>query len=205
MEVNMCYSTQIGKNQAQLSVRFKASFVNPDWFEPGNYTAFTFPLTPVITHVHPDTIHGFSWGLLPPWAKDLSIRKNTLNARIETLDQKPSFKLVLSQRCLVLADGFYEWKWLDAKGKAKQKYLLTVPDGEAFAFAGLWNAWMDKSTGEIVSSYTIITTAANELMSEIHNTKKRMPVILSPHAEKDWLKGGALVMQNDSLQAAVIS
>lgn len=200
----MCYSTQIGKNQAQLSVRFKASFVHSEWFEPGRFTAFTFPTTPVITNAHPDIIQGFSWGLLPSWAKDLSFRKSTLNARIETLDQKPSFKLVLSQRCLVLADGFYEWKWLDAKGKAKQKYLLTVPDGEAFAFAGLWNAWTDKSTGEVLQTYTIITTAANELMSEIHNTKKRMPVILSLHAEKDWLMGGDLVMQNDLLQAVVI-
>ncbi len=201
----MCYSTQIGKSKAQLSARFKASFVNPEWYAPGSFLAFTYPITPVITHAQPEVIQGFSWGLVPPWAKDLSIRKNTLNARMETLDQKPSFKFVVAQRCLVLADGFFEWKWLDAKGKAKQKYLLTVPDGEAFAFAGLWNAWTDKSTGEILHTYTIITTVANELMSEVHNTKKRMPVILSPHAEKDWLNGGDLVMTNDLLQATAIS
>ncbi len=185
----MCYSTQLGKSQAQLSARFKADFVNPDWYEPARFSAFTFPITPVITNVRPEHIQGLSWGLVPPWAKDLSIRKSTLNARIETLDQKPSFKLVLAQRCLVLADGFYEWKWLDPKGKSKQKYLLTLPGAEAFAFAGLWNAWTDKSTGEILHTYTIITTAANALMSEIHNTKKRMPVILSVDAEKDWLNG----------------
>lgn len=197
----MCYSMQLGKSQKQLSARFKASFVDPDWYAPGHFVAFAFPTTPVITHIHPEAIQGFSWGLLPPWAKDLSIRNNTLNARIETLDQKPSFKLVLAQRCLVLADGFFEWKWLDAKGKSKQKYKLTVPGDEAFAFAGLWNAWTDKSTGEIFQTYTIITTAANELMSKIHNTKKRMPVILSPDAETDWLQGGELVMQNERLQA----
>ncbi len=85
--------------------------------------------------------------------------------------------------------------------KSKQKYLLTLPGEEAFAFAGLWNTWTNKSTGEVLNTYTIITTAANELMSEIHNTKKRMPVILNPEMEKDWLKGGDLIMQNDQLQA----
>ena len=117
-------------------------------------------------------------------AKDTNIRKSTLNARLETIDQKPSFKPSLSKRCLVLADGFFERKWLDPKGKSKQKYLLTLPGEEAFAFAGLWNAWTNKSTEEVLNTYTIITTAANELMSEIHNTKKRMPVILNPETEK---------------------
>jgi putative SOS response-associated peptidase YedK len=106
-----------------------------------------------------------------------------------------------SKRCLVLADGFYEWKWLDPKGKSKQKYLLTLPDNKAFAFAGLWNTWTNRNTGETLNTYTIITTAANELMSEIHNTKKRMPVILNPEAEKNWLDGGEFVMQNDLIQA----
>lgn len=200
----MCYTTQSGKNQAQLTARFKAAFVDPEWYVPGDFVAFTFPRTPVIAHARPDVIQGFTWGLIPPWARDLSIRKSTLNARIETLDQKPSFKLVLAQRCLVLADGFYEWKWLDLKGKVKQKYLLTLPESEGFAFAGLWNAWRDKSTGEMLHTYTIITTGANKLMREIHNTKQRMPVILSPHAEKSWLKGGEMVMQNDLLQATAI-
>jgi putative SOS response-associated peptidase YedK len=80
---------------------------------------------------------------------------------LETLDQKPSFKPFISSRYLILADGFFEWKWLDPKGKAKQKYLLFLSGEEAFAFAGLWNSWHNKSTGEILNTYTIITTAAN--------------------------------------------
>jgi len=104
----------------------------------------------------------------------------------------------------LLADGFYEWQWLDEKGKQKQKYELTLPDNELFAFAGLYSEWVDKSTGEIINSYTILTTEANELMSKIHNTKKRMPVILSADNEKNWLHGHDLTMQNEKLKATEI-
>jgi len=121
---------------------------------------------------------------------------------LETLDQKPSSKPSISKRCLIPADGFFKWKWLEPKGKAKQKYFLSLPGEEAFAFAGLWNSWHNKSTGEILNTYTIITTAANQLMSEIHNTKKRMPVILNPETGNDWLNGGDLTMQNDLLMAS---
>lgn len=144
------------------------------------------------------------WGLIPFWAKDNSIRKNTLNARFETLREKASFRSSLNNRCLVLSDGFYEWQWLDEKGKKKQKYLITRPNEEAFAFAGLYNDWIDKSTGEIVKTYTIITTKANELMANIHNTKKRMPFILSPEIEEAWLMGEELQFQNLELIATEI-
>lgn len=199
----MCFRTKNNKTARELEQRFKAKFLNPEWYSPDIFNAFTFPKTPVVANNK--AIQGFTWGLIPPWAKDTNIRKSTLNARIETLDKKPSFKPSLSKRCLVLTDGFYEWKWLDPKGKSKQKYLLTLPEDEAFALAGLWNEWTNQSTGEIFNTYTIITTAANELMSEIHNTKKRMPVILNPENEHDWLSGGNLKMANDNLIAAVSS
>ena len=128
-------------------------------------------------------------GLIPFWAKDDSIKQYTLNAKIETLNEKPAFKNSVKNRCLVIADGFYEWKWLDEKGRKKQKYLITLPDSDLFAFAGIWSEWQNKSTGEIINSYSIITTEANELMAEIHNSKKRMPVILTKKNEKDWLGG----------------
>lgn len=197
----MCFHTQSNKTVKQLEKRFDGRFLAPEWYTPNIANAFTFPLIPVIANDRRDVIQGFNWGLIPPWAKDTSIRKSTLNARLETLDQKPSFKPSLSKRCLVLADGFFEWKWLDQQGKSKQKYLLTLPNEEAFAFAGLWNSWADKCTGQLLNTFTIITTAANDLMSEIHNTKKRMPVILYPEAEKEWLNGGELVLQNDLLQS----
>jgi putative SOS response-associated peptidase YedK len=87
-----------------------------------------------------------------------------------------------------LLDGFYEWQWLDPKGKAKQQYLITRKDGEPFALAGLWSQWVNPA-GSTVNSYTIITTEARGIMREIHNSKLRMPVILQPDCERDWLAG----------------
>lgn len=173
----MCFHSQQTKSATQLEHRFKAKFIEKDKYIPGIYNGLQHPDTPVITNLEPQSIQLFQWGLIPFWAKDKSIQKNTLNARLETLHEKPSFRKSMQNRCLILADGFFEWQWLDTKGKQKQKYLITLPDESLFAFAGLYNTWVDKETGEIVKTYTIITTAANELMSRIHNTKKRMPVI----------------------------
>ncbi|WP_367221190.1 SOS response-associated peptidase family protein [Marinilabilia sp.] len=108
--------------------------MTPEWYIPDIFNAFAFPVTPVIPNDKTDAILGFSWGLIPPWAKDTCICKNTLNARLETLDQKSSFKPTLSKRCLVPADDFYEWKWLDPKEEFKQKYLLTLPGEELTAY-----------------------------------------------------------------------
>lgn len=110
-----------------------------------------------------------------------------LNAKIETLVEKPAFKNVLNQRCLILANGFYEWQWLDAKGKNKIKFEIGIGNDELFAFAGLYSQWIDPDTSEIVPTFTIVTTEANTLMAEIHNIKKRMPVILRPEDEQHWL------------------
>ena len=126
------------------------------------------------------------------YLKDNSIRKYTLNAKIETLQEKPSFRNVIDNRCLIITDGFYEWQWLDPKGKRKQKHLITLPENQLFTFGGLWSEWIDKETGEIVNSYSIVTTEANAFMAEIHNSKKRMPVILTKENETSWLRGEAL-------------
>lgn len=167
-------------------------------FEPsGDYNGFSYPQTPVITNNAPDSIQLFQWGLLPNWVSDIDFRKNTLNAKIETIHEKPSFKNVVSQRCLVLVDGFYEWQWLDAKGKQKQKYFITMPDEDTFAFAGLWNNWLHRSTGLIIPTYSILTTEANEQMSIIHNSKKRMPMILKKEEERAWLEGFSVSPKRD--------
>ncbi|HPQ07845.1 MAG TPA: SOS response-associated peptidase [Bacteroidia bacterium] len=201
----MCYNTRITKPAEELEKRFNATFENKDQLQiPSVFNAFTFPQTPVITNNHIDKIQLFNWGLIPPWAKDITIRKNTLNARVETIHEKPSFKGVLNNRCLVIADGFYEWQWLDDKGKQKQKYELVLPDEELFGFAGLWNEWVDKETGEIINTYTILTTQANELMSKIHNTKKRMPVIIKKGFEKDWLLDSKMNLDNDRIIAKML-
>jgi putative SOS response-associated peptidase YedK len=121
------------------------------------------------------------WGLIPAWAKDESIGSRMINARAETLTEKPSFRgLLRSRRCLVVADGFYEWR---AEGKGKTPMYITLQDGQPFAFAGLWDLWKSPD-GEPVQSCTIITTEPNELMASIHT---RMPAILRPKAYEDWL------------------
>jgi len=125
----------------------------------------------------------FHWGLVPFWAKDVSIGNKLINARAETVDTKPSFRNAFkARRCLIPADGFYEWK--GAKGK-KQPVYLTLPDKEPFAFAGLWEEWIDKgSGGPAYRSCTILTTAASDSVKSIHH---RMPVILKPDKYHQWL------------------
>lgn len=198
-EITMCFRTQLNKSAHEIESRFRAVFSDTSRYSPQEFNGFNFPLTPVITNDRPKLIQLFQWGLIPSWAGDEEIRRYTLNARVETLTQKPSFKSVVHQRCLIIADGFFEWQWLDSKGKKKQKYLLTLSDRELFAFAGLWSQWKNPASGKVVNSYTIITTRANELMSRIHNTKQRMPVI--PENEDEWLIGGNLKMANDRLVA----
>jgi putative SOS response-associated peptidase YedK len=121
------------------------------------------------------------WGLIPSWAKDESIGSRMINARAETLTEKPSFKGILrSKRCLIVADGFYEWK---QENGSKVPMYMTLKSGEPFAFAGLWDLWKSPG-GEHIRSCTIITTEPNDLVASIHN---RMPAILLPGAYADWL------------------
>lgn len=186
----MCFHSKQSKDAQTVENRFHARIAHPEMFQPQSYiNGFTFPKTPVIANNNKDLIKMFQWGLIPFWAKDDSIKKYTLNAKIETIAQKPAFRNSTQNRCLIIADGFFEWKWLDPKGTKKQKYLISLPDESLFAFGGIWSEWVDKATGEIVNTYSIVTTVANEMMSEIHNSKKRMPVILTPENEKSWLNG----------------
>lgn len=121
------------------------------------------------------------WGLIPRWAKDSRIGARLINARAETLTEKPSFRSAFKRRrCLVLADGFYEWKHLEGK---KQPYYFHLNNKQPFAFAGLWEQWQSPG-GEKIISCTIVTTNANELLQPIHN---RMPVILQRSDYEKWL------------------
>ncbi|MDI1234461.1 MAG: SOS response-associated peptidase [bacterium] len=184
----MCYSLQVDTSVSNLEKRMNRQ-AHLKKYKPGNQLGFVHPNTPVVTSAQSNTIIDLEWGLIPSWAKDKSIQKNTLNAKIETLSEKPSFRSVLDRRCLVIVNGFYEYQWLDEKGKKKQKYLITLPESDLFCLAGLWSEWIDKSTGEVLQTFTIITTEANALMREIHNTKQRMPVVLTPDNEEAWLHG----------------
>jgi putative SOS response-associated peptidase YedK len=123
------------------------------------------------------------WGLVPHWADDLSIGSRMINARGETVASKPAFRSALKhRRCLIPADGFYEWKKI---GAGKQPHLIRFADGRAFAFAGLWERWLSRDGGAPVDSCTIITTTPNGLLRELHD---RMPVILPPAAFEEWLR-----------------
>lgn len=129
-------------------------------------------------------VEWLQWGLVPFWAKDPTIGSRLINARSETAFEKPSFKYAFGKRrCLILADGFYEWQ--KSAGKSSRPFYFSMRSGEPFAFAGLWEFWQPKDQpGEALSTCTILTTAANETVAPIH---ERMPVILRKDTMWDWL------------------
>jgi putative SOS response-associated peptidase YedK len=137
----------------------------------------------IIRHDSQNRLEKLKWGLVPFWAKDTSIGSRMINARSETAATKPSFRNAFKKRrCLILADGFYEWK--GDKGQ-KQPMFITLPDGNPFAFAGLWEIWDNKGKEETsYRSCTILTREASESVRPIHH---RMPVILKPEAYENWL------------------
>ena len=135
----------------------------------------------------------FRWGLIPFWAKDPSIGNRMINARAETVAEKPAYRAAYrKRRCIVLADGFYEWR---KEGGAKTPYLIGLASGEPFGLAGLWENWTDKETGEHVQSATLITTSANEFMKDLHH---RMPVVLQPERADIWLAGDDRLIETAS-------
>ena len=144
------------------------------------------PTQPVITVLkeHGKKTRHFTtmrWGLIPSWAKDLSIGSRTLNARSETVTSTPAFReSILTKSCLIPADGFYEWRKM---GSVKQPYCFEVGDRELFGFAGLWDEWTSPG-GEVIESCTILTTSPNSLVEDLHN---RMPVIVAPDKYELWL------------------
>jgi putative SOS response-associated peptidase YedK len=138
---------------------------------------------PVVLNTAPGRVTLARWGLVPRWADDPSIGNRMINARAESVTEKPTFrKLFERQRCLVLADGFYEWQ---KTGKRKVPYRAALRSGAPFSFAGLWEAWKPPSSAQPLITFTIITTSANALLKPIHD---RMPVMLDASGEKSWLQ-----------------
>ncbi|MDB4285701.1 SOS response-associated peptidase [bacterium] len=158
--------------------------IPPDEGHPAHRVQYNIApthLCPVIPMHDPGHAYLYRWGLVPPWAKDIKMGYKMINARAETLDIKPAFRdPVRKNRCLVLADGFYEWKQTST---GKQPYRITLKSKKVFTFAGLSDTWMSPE-GKKVHTFTIITTEPNELMVDIHD---RMPVILDPVAGQSWL------------------
>jgi putative SOS response-associated peptidase YedK len=185
----VCFHISLSKDREAIERRFDASFVDPLFERIFHVSAFSYPKLPVISNEDPTKIQFFSWGLIPLWIKDegaaLRIREQTLNAKAETVTAKPSFRhSIKTKRCLVLADGFYEWQHVK---KQTFPYYIHLIDHRLFAFAGIWDAWTNRETKETFRTFSIITTQANPLLAKIHNTKERMPVILRPENERRWL------------------
>lgn len=176
----MCGRFNLYSNMEFLLERFELT--NVDWIElsPRYNIAPSQDVLAIVEGEYGNKGGFLKWGLVPSWATDPKIGYKMINARAETLSQKPSFKKLLSRRrCIIPADGFYEWK---KEGTIKQPYHIRLKNGEPFAFAGLWDRW--EHNGEKLQTCTIVTTEANLLMKNIHD---RMPVILTAETEKMWL------------------
>jgi putative SOS response-associated peptidase YedK len=134
------------------------------------------------------------WGLVPSWAKDPAIGNRMINARAETVADKPAYRSAYRhRRCVVLADGFYEWR---KEGEAKTPYFISLASGGPFGLAGLWENWTDRESGDSLQSATIITTEANDFMRPLHH---RMPMVVEPARADAWLAGA-----EDMLESATI-
>jgi putative SOS response-associated peptidase YedK len=149
-------------------------------------SGFDYPELPVVTG---NDILMCRWGLIPSWTRDQTtaadIRSKTHNAVGETIFEKPSFRnSITSRRCILGINGFYEWRLFN---KSKYPYFITSAENEIFSLGCIYDSWTDKSTGQVHHTFSVITTPANPLMETIHNTKKRMPLILNRDEEKAWV------------------
>jgi putative SOS response-associated peptidase YedK len=187
--LEMCYSVQQSNIISAVEKRFTAKVEDEtNFLLSDSISGFAHENVPVITAINPGIIAtNYHWGLVPSWCTNLDMRKQTLNARIETAASKPAFSEAVNNRCLVIASGFYEWRWLDEKGRNKEKYIIHSADDEIMCFAGIYSIWANRETGEKLRTFSIVTTEANETMSFVHNNKKRMPVVLRNSDESAWL------------------
>lgn len=183
----MCFHLSLSKTALELANRFDASF--EEAFDPVYYAnGFNHPKWPVITADKPKAIQFYEWGLVPFWVKTVQdavrMKNNTLNAKSETVFEKPSFKFsILKRRCLVPATGFFEWRTIGGK---KYPYFISRTNDACFTLAGIYENWTDKASGERMDSFSILTTSANALLEKIHD-KKRMPLVLPIDEEKLWI------------------
>ncbi|UFH52883.1 SOS response-associated peptidase [Spirosoma sp. KNUC1025] len=187
----MCFHKSLNVTASQLEERFEATMPESSGFQPVYHAnAYQFPTWPILTHQEPAQFQMLRWGLIPHWVKTqddaMDIRSKTINARSETIYEKPSFRSVAQagKRCLIPVTGFYEWHTIGSK---KFPFYINAKDQKIASIAGLWDEWPDPDTGELIRSYTLMTTDANPLLAAIHNSKKRMPCLLSPKAEQAWL------------------
>ena len=180
----MCGRASLSKIEKELEERFKATFYREElerYQVLPSYNIAPTHLHPVMINEQPNQLRLFQWGLIPYWAKDASIASKLINARKETVLEKPAFRQAIQQRrCLVPFDSFYEWK---KEGNRKQAYRICKKDESVFCVAGIWEKWID-SQGKTIHTFTLLTQPPNPLLAKIHN---RMPAILLPEQEKVWI------------------
>jgi putative SOS response-associated peptidase YedK len=181
----MCFHNAINTDKQSLEKKYKKKLKASATFNPiFHANAFDFLTWPIISSAHQE-IEIMNWGLIPRWISSPQdahdIKSKTLNARIETINEKASFKN--AKRCIVPSTGFFEWQTVGIK---KIPYYIFLPESPIFSMAGIYDTWIDEK-GNPQRTFSILTTEANPLMQKIHNTKKRMPVILSSENENTWI------------------
>lgn len=188
----MCFHNSMSAKAVKLAARYgrKSDIIEiyQDILdEQYHVNAFNFPKYPIITQS--DEVQVFNWGLIPFWTKNEKsadeIKRMTLNARADTIFEKPSFREpIMKKRCIVPSTGYFEWRH---EGTKKIPYFIYLKDEPIFSMAGIYDRWLDKENGEERDTFSIITTGTNPLTDYIHNTKHRMPAILSKEDEERWL------------------
>lgn len=186
----MCYHISLSQKLSAIRKKYgrKTDEIEEDTFgKLYHVSAFSLPFYPIVTE-DPE-IRLFQWGLIPYWTRTTAeaekIRKRTFNARAESIFEKPSFRSAIkTQRCIVPVTGFFDWRHENGK---KTAYYIRLKDRNIFSMAGIYDEWTSPDTGRTLTTFSIITTGANPLMSYIHNTNFRMPVILLKENEEKWL------------------
>ena len=186
----MCFTVNVNLIKEELENRYGATLIDTDKYRPSYYYhAFGLPSLPAVCSSEPSEIRLLKWGLIPSWTRSIDqaniIRYKTFNARSESIDTKPSFSSAFAaKRCIIPVKGFFEWQHV---GNEKIPWYIYQSENEVLSIAGIYDDWIENSTGEVFSTFSIVTTDANDLMARIHNSGKRMPVILNNSSEARWL------------------
>jgi putative SOS response-associated peptidase YedK len=183
VSISMCGRFTLTATVDELIDRFDIEyFTEQESYEPNYNIAPSQAVIAVINNGQNNKMGYLKWGLVPSWAKDPSVGNRLINARSESLQEKPSFRIPFQKkRCLIVADSFYEWKRIEDKKKIPMR--IKLKSNQLFAMAGLWESWKTPE-GKSLFTCTVITTSPNQLVKDIHD---RMPVILQPKDEKKWL------------------
>jgi putative SOS response-associated peptidase YedK len=186
----MCFTVNVNLIKEELENRYGATLIDTDKYRPSYYYhAFSLPSIPAVCSGNSSKIQLLKWGLIPSWTKSIDeaniIRYKTFNARSESIATKPSFSSSFrSKRCIIPVKGFFEWQHV---GNEKIPWYIYQSENDILSLAGIYDNWIEDNTGEVFSTFSIVTTGANDLMAHIHNSGKRMPVILSKSSEALWI------------------